>query len=270
MKKAILIIAIILVIVLIGGVCVGIILNATQKIDNPIATIKMKGYDESIVVELYPEYAENTVANFIMLANNGFYNDLKIHRVEDTLIQGGDSSGDGTGSPSLSDLDKNIEKDSDADKLYAIPGEFQKNGYENNTLKFERGVIGMARGDYTSYSSSLKKESYNSAGSQFFIMTESLASLNGNYAAFGKVISGMETVDSISKVETAVDENKNEETGEVTKTETTRPATDVIIESITIDTHGVEYKKPETNEVFDLYSWYMKTYSNSSSTTHTH
>ena len=116
----------------------------------------------------------------------------------------------------------------------------------------------MARGDYTSYSSSLKDESYNSAGSQFFIMTESLSSLDGNYCGFGKVTSGMEVVDAISKVETAVDENKNEETGEVTKTETTRPATDVIIENITIDTHGIEYGKPKTNEVFDLYSWYMK------------
>ena len=125
----------------------------------------------------------------------------------------------------------------------------------------------MAR---SSYSAEVMTEGYNSAGSQFFICLANNPNLNGQYAAFGKVISGMETVDSISKVETAVDESKNEETGEVTKTETTRPATDVIIESITIDTHGVEYKKPKTNEVFDLYSWYMKTYNNSSSTTHTH
>ena len=246
MKKALLIIAIVIVIVLIGGVCTSIVLNATQKIENPIATIKIQGYDEAIVVELYPEYAENTVANFITLANNGFYNGLKIHRVEETLIQGGDSSGDGTGSPSLSDLDKSIEKGSDADDYYAIPGEF------------ERGVIGMARGDYTSYSSSLKEESYNSAGSQFFIMTQALPSLNGNYTGFGKVVSGLDTtVDSISKVETAVDESTDEETGEVTKTETNRPATDVIIESVTVDTHGVEYGKPVTNEIFDLYSWYV-------------
>ncbi len=258
MKKALLIIAIVIVIVLIGGVCTSIVLNATQKIENPIATIKIQGYDEAIVVELYPEYAENTVANFITLANNGFYNGLKIHRVEETLIQGGDSSGDGTGSPSLSDLDKSIEKGSDADDYYAIPGEFRANGYKNNTLKFERGVIGMARGDYTSYSSSLKEESYNSAGSQFFIMTQALPSLNGNYTGFGKVVSGLDTtVDSISKVETAVDESTDEETGEVTKTETNRPATDVIIESVTVDTHGVEYGKPVTNEIFDLYSWYV-------------
>lgn len=270
MKKTILIIAIVLVAVLICGTCVSIILNATQKIENPIATMKIEGYDEPIVIELYPQYAENTVANFVMLANNGYYNGLKFHRVEDTLIQGGDVKGDGTGSPSLSDLDKSIEAGSDNDDYYAIPGEFRSNGYENNTLKFERGVIGMARGDYTAYSSSLKDESYNSAGSQFFIMTETLSTLNGNYCAFGKVISGMETVDSISKVETAVDEITDEETGEVTTTETTTPATDVIIESLTIDTHGVEFGKPKTNEIFDLYTWYMNTYYSSATTTTTH
>ena len=259
MKKALLIIAIVIVLVLIAGVVAGIILNANHEIDNPVATIKFQGYEQPVVVELYPEYAENTVANFIALANKGFYNGLKIHRVEDTLIQGGDIKGDGTGSPKLSNIDSSIQAASPADKEYAIPGEFLSNGYDNR-IKFERGVIGMARGDYTSYGSSLKAESYNSGGSQFFIATETLSSLNGDYAAFGKVTSGMETVDAISKVETAVDENKNEETGEVTKTETTRPATDVIIESITVDTKGIDYGKPKTNEVFDAYNWYINKY----------
>lgn len=260
MKKALLIIAIIVVIVLIGGVATGIILNATQNIENPVATIKFQGYDQAVIVELYPEYAENTVANFITLANNKFYDGLKIHRVEESLIQGGDIKGDGKGSPTLSALDKSIEGNFVLDKEYAIPGEIYNNGYRNNNLKFERGVVGMARGSYTSYGSGLEDESYNSAGSQFFIVTESLPSLNGEYCAFGKVTSGMETVDAISKVETAVDESTDEETGEVTKTETTRPATDVIIESITIDTKGAQYGKPETNEVFDVMTWYMEKY----------
>lgn len=260
MKKALLIIAIIAVVVLIGVVGTSIVLKATQKIENPVATIKFQGYDQAVTIELYPEYAENTVTNFINLANNGFYNGLKIHRVEDTLIQGGDMNGDGTGSPKLSALDTSIEKDSDADKEYAIPGEFYNNGYRNNKIKFERGIIGMARGDYSAYDSSLKEESYNSAGSQFFIMTENLPSLNGEYCAFGKVTSGMETIDAISKVETAVDEKTDEKTGEVTKTETTRPATDVIIESLIIDTKGVEYGKPETNDVFDINTWYLRKY----------
>lgn len=265
MKKAVLIIAILLVIVLIGGVSFGIVKYATQKVENPVATIKFKDYDEAVVVELYPEYAENTVTNFIKLADNGYYNGLKIHRVEESLIQGGDSKGDGSGSPTQGAIDKSIESGSDADKEYAIPGEFAKNGYKNNTLKFERGTIGMARGDYTNYDSSLTDESYNSAGSQFFILTKTSSSLNGNYCAFGKVTSGMDTVDAISKVETAVDEEKNEETGETTQKETTRPATDVIIESITIDSKGVDYGMPTTNEVFDFSSWYMSKYYTTSS-----
>ena len=265
MKKALLIIAIIIVLVLIGGVVTSIVLKATQTLENPVATIKFQGYEQVVTIELYPEYAENTVTNFITLANNGFYNGLKIHRVEESLIQGGDINGDGTGSPKLSAIDTNIEKDSESDKEYAIPGEIYNNGYRNSKVKFERGVIGMARGSYSSYDASLLDESYNSAGSQFFILTENSPNLNGEYCAFGRVTSGMETVDAISKVETAVDESKNEETGEVTKTETTRPATDIIIESLTIDTKGVEYGRPETIDVFDVNTWYLKKYGGLSS-----
>ena len=261
MKKALLIISIIAVVVLIGWDITSICLKAKQNIENPVATLKFQGYDEEVVIELYPEYAENTVINFIALANNEFYNGLKIHRVEESLIQGGDPTGEGNGSPSLSGFNKEIEKDSEQDKKYSIKGEFVKNGYDNNTLAFTRGVIGMARTDYTSYGSGLDDESYNSAGSQFFITTKSISSLNGNYCAFGKVISGMDTIDAISKVETAVNENKNEETGEVTTEATTKPATDVIIESITVDTKGINYGMPETQDVFDWTSWYMKRYS---------
>ena len=263
MKKALLIIATIILVVLIALDIVSIVLNATQKIENPVATIKFEGYEEAVVIELYPEYAQNTVANFIALANNEFYNGLKIHRVEDTLIQGGDKEGTGSGSPTLSAINKDIEVDSEEDKEYAITGEFIKNGY-NNTLRFDRGAIGMARGDYTQYDSGLLDKSYDSAGSQFFITTENIASLNGSYCAFGKVTSGMETVDAISKVERAVDESTDEETGETTSTETTKPATDVIIENVTVDTKGVNYGIPKTHEVFDFTSWYMSKYSGGS------
>lgn len=259
MKKALLIIATIILVVLIALDIVSIVLNATQKTENPIATIKFAGYEEAVVIELYPKYAENTVANFIALANNEFYNGLKIHRIEDSLIQGGDKEGTGSGSPKLSAINKEIEKESEEDKEYAIDGEFLKNGYDN-PIRFDRGAIGMARGDYSQYGEGLLNKSYNSAGSQFFITTENLTSLNGSYCAFGKVISGMETVDAISKAERAVDESTDEETGEVSKTETTRPATDIIMESITVDTKGVDYGIPKTHDVFDFSSWYMSKY----------
>lgn len=268
-KVVIMIIAIVAVIVLIGFVLVGVIGKITQdtirgaieennteklsNVDNPIAEIKVEGYDEPIVVELYPQYAENTVKNFIALANNGFYNGQIVHRVEkDFVIQTGDPEGNGSGGPTYSSIDSSIEKGSEADKSYSIAGEFTRNGY-NNTLKHERGVIAMAR---SSYSAELVKEGYNSAGSQFYICLEDTPSLNGLYAAFGRVISGMETVDKISEVELGV--NKDEETGIETKT--SKPKDDVVISSITVDTKGVEYGKPEIMEAFDYTAWYMKKY----------
>lgn len=122
-KNIIMIIAIILVIAIIGVILFGIVGKATQdkKIEHPIAKIKIEGYDEEIVVELYPEYALNTVKNFIALSNNGFYDGLIIHRVEkDFVIQGGDPEGNGSGGPTLSAIDSKIEKGSSADKAYSI------------------------------------------------------------------------------------------------------------------------------------------------------
>ena len=261
-KTVAMIIAIVLVVILIGTVCYGYFMKMTNKIEHPIATITIEGYDEPIVVELYPEYALNTVKNFIALANNEFYNGLTIHRVEEYVIQGGDPNGDGTGGPTLSAINSSIVKDSDQDTEYSIVGEFKANGYTDNTLTHEKGVISMARTNYTSISSSLVQESYDSAGSQFFICMDYCPSFNGYYAAFGKVTSGWDTLDAISKVElkTEVDE----ETGEVTPT--TTPAETITISSITVDTKGINYGMPETVEPLDYYSWYMsQMYNNSSS-----
>ena len=229
-KIVLMVIAIIILIILMGTVVIGIVGNFKGVKDNPIATITIEGYETPIVVELYPQIAPNTVNNFITLANNGFYNGLIIHRVEKNfVIQTGDPEGNGSGGPKFSSLDK------------------------KNTLKHERGVISMAR---FSYSGEVIREGYNSAGSQFFICQKDAPSLNGLYAGFGKVISGMETVDKISEVELHVD--KNEETGEETKT--SKPEKDIVISSITVDTKGLEYNKPETQEPFDYTSWYMKKY----------
>lgn len=253
-KKSIaMIIAIILVVVLIGVILFGVIGKVTSKVNHPIATIQVEGYETPIVVELYPEYALNTVKNFIALANSGFYNGLKIHRVEkDFVIQGGDPNGNGSGGPTFSAIDSSIEKGSSKDKSYSINGEFTKNGYDN-TLKHERGVIAMAR---STYSADLLEEGYNSAGSQFYICLQDQPSLNGMYAAFGKVISGMETVDKISQVELKVE--VNEETKE--ETATNQPAQDVVISSISVETNGVQYGMPEVHEAFDYSAWYMKQY----------
>lgn len=269
MKKAsnvITIIALILIIVLIGGVSYGYYRNATMEVKNPIVTMEVQDFG-TIKLELYPEKAPETVSNFIALAQNGFYDGLKFHRVvEGFMIQGGDSNGDGTGSPKLSDLGIEV-KEGQEDRDYCIKGEFLANKYNKNTLKHKEGVISMARADYTqTYSPSLTTESYNSAGSQFFIMTADNSSLDGYYAPFGKVIEeGMDIVHKIEKVEVKSakeDEEKNEDTTEENKEEQEKstPVNDVIISKVTVETYGVDYGKPKTLETWDYYDWVYKTY----------
>ena len=249
-KNLLWIIVLILVIALIAGIGYGYYRKATMKVTNPVATMEVENYG-TVKIELYPDLAPNTVANFITLANRGFYDGLTFHRVvKDFMIQGGDPEGTGQGSAKLSDL-----KDGGEDTAYSIKGEFVSNGV-NNTLKFEEGVIGMARNDYTSYSPSLAEESYNSGCSQFFIMTKENTSLNGYYTSFGKVIEGMDVIHNIENVEVkAVDDS--EETG---NTEVSTPVTPVKITSIKVETNGINYEEPETLTPFDYMSWMYQQY----------
>ncbi len=141
--------------------------------NNPEVMITMESGEE-IKLELYPEQAENTVRNFIELAENGYYDGLKFHRViKGFMIQGGCPDGTGMGGPG-----------------YSIKGEFSENGYDND-LSHKRGVISMARSSHP-----------DSAGSQFFIVHKDSPHLDGKYAAFGEVIEGMEVVDQIAEVDT--------------------------------------------------------------------
>ena len=126
----------------------------------------------------------------------------------------------------------------------------------NNDVKFEEGVIGMARNDYTSVSSSLAEQSYNSGSSQFFIMTAANTSLNGYYTAFGKVIEGMDVIHNIENVEVKAADD-SEETG---NTEVSTPVNPVTITSIKVETNGVDYGLPETLTPFDYMSWMYQQY----------
>ena len=249
-KNIIWIIALILVIVLIGIVAFGYYKKATMEVKNPIATMEVENFG-TIKIELYPDLAPETVANFIALANRGFYDGLTFHRVvKDFMIQGGDKEGTGQGSATIADL-----KDDGDETEYTIKGEFIANGVDNK-LKFEEGVIGMARNDYTQYSSSLKEESYNSGSSQFFIMTKDNTSLNGYYTSFGKVIEGMDIVHKIEEVEVKAADN-SEESG---NTEVSTPVETVKITSIKVETNGVDYGLPETLTPFDYMTWMYKQY----------
>ena len=141
---------------------------------NPIVKFEMEN-GGTITAELYPEFAPNTVANFVNLVQSGFYDGLIFHRViPGFMIQGGDPQGTGMGGPG-----------------YSIKGEFARNGFRQNTLRHRRGVLSMARSMMP-----------NSAGSQFFIMHADAPHLDGDYAAFGMVTEGMDVVDGIAAVRT--------------------------------------------------------------------
>ena len=281
--------AIVLVLGGIAYVTSTILKKKNYKAENPVATIEVENFG-TIKVELYPDYAPNTVANFIALANNGFYNGLTFHRtIPDFMIQGGDVNGDGTGSASLDDLEGKKEEESkeseenneentandegsessetsdeEDSKKYNIKGEFILNGFTQNTLKHKKGVISMARSDYSAQgSSSLTKKGYDSASSQFFIMTADNSSLDGSYAAFGMVTEGLDVVEKIANVEVETrEESTQTEEGETEGEKPTkdRPVNPPVIKSITVDTKGVDYGKPETVEPFDYYSYLMQQY----------
>ena len=167
---------------------------------NPVVTFEMENGD-IIKAELYPEEAPNTVRNFIYLVKKGFYDGLIFHRViSGFMIQGGDPQGTGMGGPD-----------------YCIKGEFDANGFKN-PIKHDRGVLSMAR-----------TMAPNSAGSQFFIMHQRAPHLDGQYAAFGRVIEGMEAVDKIAAVKTDFND---------------KPRTPQVMKKVTVDTFGVDYPEP--------------------------
>lgn len=168
---------------------------------NPVITIEMEN-GERIKAELYPEIAPNTVNNFVSLVKKGFYDGLIFHRViKNFMIQGGCPDGTGMGDPG-----------------YSIPGEFSQNGFEN-PLKHTQGVLSMARSQMP-----------DSAGSQFFIMHKTSPHLDGAYAAFGKVIEGMEVVNRIAQTATDLSD---------------RPLEAQVMQTVTVDTFGIEYPEPQ-------------------------
>lgn len=168
---------------------------------NPQVTVTMEDGGK-ILLELYPDKAPNTVNNFLSLAGSGFYDGLTFHRViSGFMIQGGDPNGTGTGGPG-----------------YTIKGEFSLNGFTGNDIKHARGVISMARA-----------MSPNSAGSQFFIMHANASYLDGQYAAFGKVIEGMDVVDAIAAVATDFHD---------------KPKKPQVIKNMKVETFGADYPAP--------------------------
>lgn len=253
LKNLLLVVVLIIMVGLIGVLVYSYIKKTNENIQNPIVTMEIQDFG-TVKMELYPKMAPNTVSNFVKLIQNGYYDGLTFHRVvQDFMIQGGDVNGDGTGKVMLKDLYPDT-KDED-NKEYNIKGEFIANNFNQNTLRLERGVLAMGRADYSSLSSTLREQGFNSAGAQFFIMVADNSNLNGMYAGFGKVIEGMDIVDKIVALETEV---KKDDEGKETNTD--KPVNPPVITKMTVDTFGVDYGNPETQDAFDYTSWLMQQY----------
>lgn len=172
--------------------------------ENPVVAMYIENYG-SVVMELYPDIAPNTVNNFISLVKSGFYDNNSFHRlVPGFVLQGGDPDGNGTGGPG-----------------YSIKGEFTSNGFTNN-LSHEKWVISMARG-----------QSMDSAGSQFFICIDDAKNLDGQYASFGRVIDGFENIEAIVEKESVADTNSG------------KLRNNLIIKKAVVDTKGKDYSEVE-------------------------
>ncbi len=281
-KKILLILIVLVLICAIGWVSVNFVLSKTDKKSNPVVTMEVEGYG-TIKIELYPDMAPNTVKNFVKLAQRGFYNEKTFTDIEDGLIRGGlteTENSDGTTKlegPKTSNL--HDLADGEKDTEYSIKGEFIENGFNTNTLSHQRGTISMYRKTYndyqqemamvktmgySSYVDTLLNELYDSQSGGFFITTEDKTSLDGTYAAFGRVTEGMDVVEKISKVEL------QKSTGDDgTESTTTKPVTAPVIKNVTVETYGVDYGDPEVRDLFDfdaIFSMFMQNYMKSSGT----
>ena len=287
MEKVKKIILLLIVLALIAGivlVTVNFVLSKTDVKKNPVITMEIEGYG-TVKIELYPDMAPNTVKNFVRLAQRGYYDGKTITDIEDKLIRGGlevTTAEDGkttTSGPKYSNLHDLAE--GEKDRAYNIPGEFIENGFNDNTLSHQRGVISMYRitaanyqselamvklmgEQYSSYADTLVENMQDSQNGGFFIVTEDAPEFDGQFAAFGRVIEGMDVVDAISKIElqkaTTTDENGNDT---ATDENSTKPVNAPVISKVTAETYGVEYGEPETANYFefdDIFNMFMQNY----------
>ena len=282
--------------------------NYNKNAKNPILTLEVEGYGE-IKIELEPDYAPNTVATIVHLAQNGYYNGKIFYGTDSKVIAAGmqlkteevasdqyDEEGNYIGPEGeeyttkitaeedklrVSDLDKTVlpyiseddekyEETPEAqrgnektDYKISVDGEFVANGFNENTLRFEKGTVGLYRSTYDA--ENLTKESYNSGSSLFFITTNEDSALNGEYAAFGRVIKGMDLIEKMLELplEESVDEegntNSDATAGSVSEDqEITKFASGSfpVITKATVETYGVHYDMPEYKEAFD-YNQYL-------------
>ena len=271
MKKVKVISLVLLIIVLVGVIAclLGFAIRSesyNKKAKNPLLTFDIDGYGE-VQIELYPEYAPNTVASMVKLVENKYYDGkvfygtdgLSIHAgmirnevpAEDTVETDDSTTKKNAVEDKLtaSDLDLSIASGSENDYNVAIPGEFVANGYNDNTLRFEKGTVGLYRATYSSYyGEDLSAQSYNSGTALFFVCMEENSSINGLYAPFGKVVKGFDILEELNNLTTIKEENGVE--GQIEYFEILPT-----IKTATVQIYGVDYGTPIYAEAFDYNSY---------------
>lgn len=233
---------------------VGFVKSKVEGTIHPIVSLDIENQG-TVKVELYPEYAPNTVATIVALVKNGFYDNKVIYGKDEICLYVGRDTDGNVPVTKLSNLNPTVASGSDSDIKVTIPGEFAENGFAKNTLRHEKGVLSLIRNDYTQSVSGLVEESYNSGVSQIGIMMgEDTSSLNGVYAAFGKVIEGMDILEKIY-TDSKIQEPEVAEDGTVTEAVIDKFATFPIIRSAKVETYGIEFGVPEYVEEFDYESY---------------
>lgn len=288
------IVGIIIAILLI--ICIGIFINnyihsKTDEVSHPVATFEIQDYG-TVKFELYPEYAPNTVSNIIALIEKGYYNNKIVYGKDDVSLylgrtdkkeeteenaenteetaennenaeepkteENSEEKNDEYDKPMASLIDDSIEKDSEDDYEYSIDGEFVANKFEKNTLRHEKGVLSLNRSDYSSYG--LTDESYNSGSSQFSVLMQDSANLNGVYCGFGRVTEGLDILEKIYnevEIKKAEDENAEASSQESIQEFDKKP----VITNATVEKNGVDYGKPDIHKAFDIQSYLNELYS---------
>lgn len=275
LKNLVLIILIILVIIGVGFLIANSVRSVSynQNAQNPVVTLSIEGYGD-VQIELYPDYAPNTVSHIINLIQKGFYNGKIFYGTDGNAVNAGmiladatdttdetaeatdaettDSTGDTEQTPQEDTLmasfyDSSIEADSESDYEITVEGEFVANGFDENTMRFEYGSVGLYRNDYQGYGTDLSQYSYNSGSSLFFILTEEDSTLNGMYTSFGKVTSGMEIIEQINSLPTVQNDDTTMSTDTINYFDGNYP----VITSATVETYGIDYGTPEYQEKFD-------------------
>ena len=269
---------IILLAVLIGLVATLTIAKvADVKHKNPIVTLDVEGYGK-VKIELYPEYAPNTVATIVNLVNDKYYNGKVFHaRGEDTVYLGMKNNdkfdeqkaeaekqraegNEYATDPErvvvdpvmASDFDKKITVDTENDYEVTIRGEFNNNGFTKNTMRFEKGTVGLYRNTYRGMTTGLEKESFDSGSSQMFITLKDQKGINGNYAAFGKVIEGLDIIEKINAIPV---KEESQATGE--ETPITYLTEFPVIKTATVETFGTKYDDVSYQRAFDYNAFFQ-------------